>query len=147
MKIAELEYIIHSYWDEKIGYYIPGHNLYSCILEGAAKNRNRPKTKIAIEIVEDKIPLKTKAGNIAPEHLYKDLYYSDTRFVPTSSGRSLITRPRFNEWELEFHIRLETLELSVDELITAIEKAGLYSALGSYRPKYGRFESTIEQIK
>lgn len=147
MELAKLEFIGSCYWDDEIGYYIPSENLEACIKIGAMKNRNGKQTLMAVSVINRKTPLKTDAGKTPPEELVKDADFVDTRFVVVNNGKILRTRPRFERWEAEFEVHLETSELSIDDFVTAVEKAGIYGGLGDYRPKYGRFEASIEQIK
>jgi hypothetical protein len=151
LELARLSFIGACYWDDQIGYYIPSDNIEASIKEGAAKNKNGKKIVMAVSIVSSKIPLITDAGKIPPKTLCNDLEFNDTRFVNVKNGsqesKILRTRPRFERWELEFEAKLETSELQISDFVTAVEKAGIYGGLGDYRPKYGRFETSIEQIE
>lgn len=69
--------------------------------------------------------------------------------IAATRGRIPVARPRWDKWEFDFTIRVfdETM-LSSEVLKTLLETAGKTKGIGTYRPKFGRFEVTkFETIK
>ncbi len=66
-----------------------------------------------------------------------------------TGGAVWVVRPRFDEWELEFQIDLlQDERVSADTLRAILEYAGIYVAIGAWRPKFGRFEVvSFEEVK
>ena len=64
--------------------------------------------------------------------------------IPSTKGRVMRNRAKFDEWSLEFEIIvLDSDEISESVLHDALEHAGHYIGIGDYRPQkkgmYGRF--------
>jgi len=65
--------------------------------------------------------------------------------IPSTKGRVMRYRPKFNEWTLEFHISFED-EIPQEVVKEALEIAGKYVGIGDWRPakkgKFGKFQVT-----
>lgn len=59
---------------------------------------------------------------------------------PTTRGRSMCYRPRIDEWELEFQMEVLDERADPDAIKEILTIAGLRQGIGSYRPRFGRFE-------
>jgi hypothetical protein len=83
---------------------------------------------------------------IEPETIINDYKYEEFKVAavnPMTKGRMMVSRPKFNEWAVEFNI------LSYDDGITegvlkdCLEYAGSYVGIGDWRPEkkgpYGKF--------
>lgn len=106
--------------------------------QGKKTYKDQMKTNIAIMPVE------------IPFLMGKD-YKVDTRLcvIPATRGRVPVARPRWDRWEFDFTIRVfdETL-LDGDTVKELLEPAGKTKGIGTYRPKFGRFEvAEFEPIK
>jgi hypothetical protein len=78
-------------------------------------------------------------------------YEVDVRLavIPATRGRVPVARPRWDKWEFDFVLRVfdETL-LDGETLRRLLETAGRTKGIGTYRPKFGRFEVVVfESIK
>jgi len=73
-------------------------------------------------------------------------YVIDSRPVVIQRARIIRYRPRFDEWELDFTLRLLDEQLKVDVVKEILDQAGLYVGIGDYRPqrggKFGKFMVT-----
>jgi hypothetical protein len=70
-------------------------------------------------------------------------YKTDIRLavIPATRGRVPVARARWDEWEFNFTIRVFDNDLTDGEALKDIlEIAGKTKGIGTYRPKYGRFE-------
>jgi len=65
---------------------------------------------------------------------------------PNTRGRMMVSRPRFNEWELEFMLYCEDDQIPGEVLEEALHIAGRRVGIGDWRPqkkgKYGKFMVT-----
>lgn len=61
---------------------------------------------------------------------------------PTTRGRSMCYRPRFDNWELSFQMEVLDDRADPQALKEILTIAGLRNGIGSYRPRFGRFEVT-----
>ena len=68
---------------------------------------------------------------------------------PNTRGAVWVVRPRIDNWELEFVINLlQDERISGEILKEIISYSGLYVGVGSWRPKFGRFEVVkFEEIR
>jgi hypothetical protein len=89
---------------------------------------------------------------VLPNEIYfseaKD-YKVDVRLcvIPATRGRIPVARPRWDNWTIEFTLRIfdETL-LNGETLKELLTTAGKTKGIGTYRPKFGRFEVTQFEI-
>lgn len=99
-------------------------------LAGSGKKTYKDLIKATCFVTPEYIPLNNQKWTV------------DARPVvnPTTRGRSMCYRPRFDEWSMNFE--MEVLDDRADP--AAIEEilrlAGLRVGIGSYRPRFGRFE-------
>jgi len=104
----------------------------SMTIPGAGKKTYKDMMKTNIAVLPQEIPFPNGPN-----------YQIDTRLgvIPATKGRVPISRPRWDEWEVEFTIRVfdETL-LPGEVLKELLERAGKEQGIGTYRPKFGRFE-------
>lgn len=122
---------------------LPSLNLKASIRDGAKQFRvpGRGKTsykdliKSGIEIEPSMIPLKVPGGK-NPENSWK----IDTRPVVVQRARIMRSRPRFDEWELEFTANIVDPLITAQQLREIIESAGRYVGLGDFRPEFGLFD-------
>ena len=70
-------------------------------------------------------------------------YVIDSRPVVVRPARVIRYRPRLDEWELSFTLRLHDEQLPLPVIKEILDYAGLYVGIGDYRParkgKYGKF--------
>ena len=68
---------------------------------------------------------------------------------PSTKGRNVRYRAKFDEWESTFRIVVTADDYLTDKLITdIITYAGLYVGVGDFRPKFGRFQLvSLKEVK
>ena len=121
------------------GYYCPYTYIEGTLREAGAKFKAKGRitykrilaTLVAVEPGE--IPMKTSGW----EPL---VHVALNRKV----GRVAVISPRFNDWELDFQLRiLEDSAIAPEKLREILEYAGKYEGIGAWRPncfgKYGKF--------
>ena len=146
VELSKIQFIGSSYYDTEIGYYMPAENIEACIRNGARVNKNGKNVVMAVKVLDSKIPLITDTNNLSPDKLFENQDFVDVRFVNINKAKVLCTRPRFERWECEFEVEVDTDILTIDEFIQSLDYAGSRACLGDYRPRYGRFECKVEQL-
>jgi len=123
------------YQNEQIGIYEPNEHILGALIkagtkfifEGKKTFKDILRTGIIIE--PECIPLKTKNN-----------YIIDSRPVVIGRARIVRSRPRFEDWELEFTITIiDNTNISSAVLKEILETAGTLG-IGDYRPRFGRFQ-------
>lgn len=120
------------YRDQKIGCYVPSEWIEGCLQNSASDFKLKRKSlknqvKATVRIEPEKIPLGKE-------------YVIDSRFGKIQRQGIIISRPKFDSWELKFKIIFEENKIAKETLKQILEEAGKTYAIGSYRPKYGRFK-------
>lgn len=122
---------------------IPQPNLLRCLIDGGqfhkvGKSQVTTSSKSMLFGAFD-IP----AADVAIKH--NQPWAVDTRAVviPSTKGRILTHRPRFDDWQLTFDAVLDTSLVSEKLMRAVIDDAGARIGLGDFRPAkkgpYGRF--------
>lgn len=101
-------------------------------LAGAGKKTYKEIVQSACFIDGEYIPHKVQEWNV------------DARATvnQTTHGRVMTYRPRLDNWALEFAIEVLDDRADPEVIKSIIQSAGLRKGIGSYRPRFGRFEVT-----
>jgi hypothetical protein len=130
------------YIDTKGEIYQPSDHIEGALIQvgstksvpGQGKKTYKDQMKTNIAVMPTEIPFPNG----------KD-YTVDTRLcvIPATRGRIPVARPRWDNWQFNFTIRVfdETL-LDRETVKELLETAGKTKGIGTYRPKFGRFEVT-----
>lgn len=114
-------------------------------IEGALIQAGSAKTVPGMGKKTYKDQMKTNIAILPPEIPFPNgkNYKTDVRLcvIPATRGRVPVARARWDEWEFGFTLRVfdETL-LDGETLKELLEIAGKTKGIGTYRPKFGRFE-------
>ena len=91
-----------------------------------------------------------KAGVIVEPLLIPHLnpeWEIDKQSVKIGTARISRCRPRFDDWDLKFQIKITDDRIEPLTLKSILENAGLYVGIGDYRPRYGLFEIVSWQVR
>ena len=145
VKLSDLEWEAGLYWDDDIGLYMPAENIEATIREGAkARKKGKDITK-AFSVLELKIPVDI-GEKLTLDQMRSDYRFRDVRAMKVKMARVMRTRPRFNNWKLEFDAAYDEKLLDFQSVVDAIEYAGQYVGLCDSRPKYGKFVATVTEL-
>lgn len=135
-----------SYRDKDGNCYLPGAMFSRMLAEvgGGHKQRGSRKSMkfvipAAIVIVEEQVLLRDEAGEPISE------FEIDSRpvVIPSTKGRIMRHRPRFNEWNCEFSIEIDLTMIEPELVQQLLVEAGSKNGLGDWRPQkggsFGRF--------
>lgn len=119
------------YQDEN-GCYAPSTWIEATLREAAKnfkKGKGNQKTTIlsSVFVEEEKIPLKEK-------------YEPYTTAVVVQRNRILKSRPKFDNWSLEFTLNFDSERIDSSMLKNILVEAGAIKGIGTWRPKFGRFK-------
>lgn len=118
-------------------YYSPSEHILQAIIKASVnfkyegKKTYKDLMSSSILIEPDAIPLITSG------------YEIDARPVVIQRARVMCWRPKFNNWKLQFILTvLDDDNISVSTMKEILDNAGLTKAIGTYRPRFGRFMVT-----
>ena len=139
IEIMRLEWNGGLYYDENVGPYIPDSVIEGNIRDAAKSNR-KGQAVVAGMQVNDFINKLIYKGPRDRENLYKDKRFVDIRPIKLQKSSTIMrTRPRFDNWAVEFFITAIDEIISIQEIKKFIEYGGTFKGYGDYRPKFGRF--------
>lgn len=130
---------------------VPVMNIKRCLKEAAKANRlgrhiDRALNPADPEAIANGVPLKFPHSSSTPMELWEIPGYRDTTMV-ASPGRVPRTRPQFSKWGVAADWFLYVNLLSVEDLRSIGEYAGLIEGLGDNRINgQGRFSFTLEEL-
>lgn len=145
-EMARIEYIGGLYFDEDLGPYIPGINVHRCLVEAGKLNKLGRHVERGVIVQDEMLPLGYR-GPRDPDELYKDKNFVSRLSVGVTTSRVMRTRPQFRQWALEADLMVDTGQLDLHQISEIAEKAGKMIGLGDYRPRFGRFDVTVTEIK
>lgn len=134
-----------AYADTSGALYIPGPNIFSCIIAAGAFHKSG-KSKVTtmksslipagLSIVELVCPVIASGWEVD----------SRSVVIPSTGGRIMCHRPRIDEWSVSFTIDLDDSVFSPSFIRLVMDDAGKKIGLGDYRPSrkgpFGRFSVT-----
>jgi len=143
-QIARLEFAGGLYLDPDVGPFIPGENIARCLVDGAKLTKMGVKVTRGVFISTDVNPLSYK-GPRAEQSLW-DQGWRHMASVKVGTSRTRRCRPWFPEWAVQAEGVLDPAVLELDDLVTIASNAGSLIGLGDWRPRFGRFTATVQQI-
>lgn len=145
VEMARIEFEGGMYFDEVAGPYIPSINVHRCLVEAGRINKLGRHTERGVVIMDEICPL-GYTGPRTIEGLWEDKNFVSRLSVGVTTSRVMRTRPQFPKWALECDFLVDTGQLDLNQLTDIAEKAGAMIGLGDYRPRFGRFNVTVQQI-
>ena len=146
-KLSDLEYTLRIYHDKALGPFLPAENVKRCIQDGAKMTKAGKQVERALWPIENAFALVYEGPRDLPG-LLADPAFRDVRMAGVMGGLIERTRPFFTEWSLTPVMEMDETLLDLDQLADYLVKAGKYSGLGDYRPRFGRFrlDGTIQEV-
>jgi hypothetical protein len=137
-----------TYRDNKGRFTIPGPNVFRCIID-AGKYTKVGKSK-ATTTKSSIIPSFSSVATldcVLTDHDGAPLadFEVDSRAVviPSTGGRIMAHRPRFDAWQVTFDLELDTRECDAKTMRRLIDDAGSKVGIGDFRPDrkgpFGKF--------
>jgi len=145
-EMARIEFEGGLYFDDESGPYIPSANIHACLLKAARMTRQGPAVERGIIVLNEVHPLAYN-GPRTIQGLYDDKNFVSRLSVGVTTSRVMRTRPMFRQWALESELIVDDGQLDLDQITSIADKAGQMIGLGDYRPRFGRFNVEVTEIK
>ena len=126
--------------------YVPSTQIHGTLIEAGKKFQIPGQRKATFsKIIGGLVMITPDAIKMNPQKFEID---SRAVVVPSTKGRIVRYRPKFNEWSLKFTIQnLEPEQIPESELKKILDYAGSYVGIGDFRPNkkgpFGRFMVTM----
>jgi len=142
---GRLEFYGALYHDPEAGPYIPGDNIQASLRAGGSfVGRLGKAVERAVVVTQDVNPIEFK-GPRDIDALWADTYFRFVRSVVMQRARTMRTRPIFRSWGLTTEVELATDLMNPDEFERVAEAAGAMAGLGTWRPRYGRYDVAVRR--
>lgn len=139
-----------TYSDEEGNLYIPGPNIFACLIQ-AGKYHKNGKSKVTtiksslvpagMALIELVCPLGTKVFEVD----------SRSVVIPATGGRIMAHRPRLDQWNLSFTLEVDETIFSHEFVRLLVDDAGRKVGLGDFRPDrkgpFGKFVVTAWKVE
>ena len=125
-------------------YYMPSTCIHRMLIEAGSNHKLKGSRKSAKYVVSGAVQMTTdtlivrNGDGVSPA---KD-YEVDSRpvVIPSTKGRIMRHRPRFDEWSMRFSLRVNEDLLPEDFVHQLLDEGGLQGGIGDFRPqKFGPF--------
>lgn len=143
LAMARIEWEASLYYTKKDGYFIKAECFEASLLAAAKSKKLGTIFKQAVSI-PDNPAFHFKDEKKTPEQLFEMDEYKDFRTVKVTTSKIIRCRPVFENWYCDVCIWYEETRLDESELLQVLEYAGRYIGVCDYRPKYGRFTSSVK---
>lgn len=147
LEIARVEWEGSMYWQEELGPYLPGPNLFASLVSGAKLSRDGKKIERGVSVVDLYLPLLYR-GPRDLDGLWGggESEFIDVRTVRVQRAKVDRCRPMFRDWQFEAEVLLDPAVIGLEEFKTVCRNAGQFEGVGDYRRMYGRYEAKIQQL-
>lgn len=145
-EVARAEFLGALYVDPDVGPYIPGEWVMASLVAGGKLNRLGTTVTRGVIITTEVNPLHYANNSIRdPEKMWESGLFGHRSSVKVTTSRVIRTRPQFLDWSAQAEGLLDESQLDLSQLGQVAENAGLFCGMGTWRPKFGRFISKVEE--
>ena len=95
--------------------------------------------KSGLFLLDDYIPIEYE-GPTDPEEMWKSDRFVFVQAVKVGTARLMRTRPKFEQWALNFRVRFNEEVLSEFDVQEFLTIGGWQVGLCEWRPRFGRFK-------
>ncbi len=142
-QMSHLEFLGSLYLNEKKEPCIPAQIFAATVINGAKAQRLGKAFKAAMWI-DGTFPLEYE-GPREPEEMWNDGQFTHIAAVRIAQAKIMRTRAVFEQWGATIDIQYLD-ELEDDQIVAAVERAGMVIGLMDWRPTYGRFKVADYEI-
>ena len=143
-EIARLEFYGSLYYDKAAGPYLPGDNIQAALRQGGSLIARLGQAVERAVIVLSDVNAIEYEGPREVDKLWGDTYFHFRRSVVVKRARTMRTRPIFRKWRVRTTVRLATDLLNFADFERSAEAAGTMVGVGTWRPRYGRFDVEVK---
>ena len=142
LELSRLEWLGGLYFDDVVGPYLPGDNIFKCLVEAARRTRQGKQVEQGLFLTTEVNPLGYQ-GPRDVDGLWKDANYVFRKAVKVQQSRLIRTRPMFRSWVTQVEGKVDPNVLDPRDLEQIAASAGSYIGLGDWRPRYGLFTAQV----
>lgn len=143
----DYEWLLRDEWEasmyhaDDIGPYLPAINLEACIAEAAKATKQGKLVKQSVTVMTERASLRYD-GPRNKDAMYGDggTSFVDVRGVNVGGKKVMRARPQFLNWSCEFDVSYMDDMIDAQDLRRIVEHAGRVIGVGTYRPRFGRFD-------
>lgn len=125
--------------------YMPAQNFQRCLRNGATAFKLGKEVERAL-IVENNPEIEFDGPDTAQE-MSQHGRFVNTSPVVRQKVTNWCTRIVIPEWSCTFNVTIDDDRISIDSLERIANAAGRFEGLGTWRPRYGRFSSVLEELE
>jgi len=150
LELRDLEMESKSYFDEKIGVYVPSSWLGEAIATTAFRvaKISRADIRGAMFTTEEKIKLiyrdQEKVKGI--EDIVKNPLFRTVLNLPQGQTRLAKAFPIFHQWSFKTAVEFDDKIIDPDSLTRIVDHAAKYGGFGDFRPKFGRASAEVDHV-
>lgn len=144
-EMARREWAGGLYFNPEIGPYIPGQNVERSLLDAARMNKLGKTIERGVFVTTNENPL-IYSGSRDIEKMIDDENFRLMSSVKVGQQRVMRCRPLFRDWAIKAELYVDETQLDLSSLRGIVERAGKFIGLGDWRPRYGRYIATVEEI-
>jgi hypothetical protein len=144
-QIRRLEFEGGLYFDPAIGPFVPAENVESMLQTAAKQSRHGAAVQRGVIVQDNEVPLLYE-GPRTVDAMWEDFdaYALVKRVVVNRGSSTMRCRPCFRSWAVEFDVLVDETQINPADFTEVVKRAGNYFGLCDYRPRYGRYEATVE---
>lgn len=147
--LAKLEWLSSLYFASN-DLVIPDYVLEATFIGGAKKSRRSPEIKAGMFFTSHaSLQFNGKPSEVNIEELEKlfaEGNHLHEAIVRVGQAKVVRTRPIFKDWECEAIAQYDPSITNLSALKEIADDAGRQVGIGDWRPKYGRFAATVEEL-
>lgn len=138
------EWELNMYYDPDLGPFIPSLNIEAAIAEAAKATKQGRLVKQTVTVLTDKVRLEYD-GPRDLATMYGDgrTEFVDVRGVSVMGKKVMRCRPIFLNWSARFDVAFMDDLIDASDLVRIIQHAGRVVGIGTYRPRFGRFDVEV----
>jgi len=140
IEMGRVEMLGSLYWSKEYGLHMPGENIEACLIGAAKFKKLGTAFKRGAQVVELACPLRGTGAPATAEEIAADDKFKFVKSVKVGTSRVMRTRPIFESWGTEFTVMFDPAQLQSEDIIEAVNTAGIMVGLGDWRPRFGKFD-------
>jgi len=149
-ELAQIELRAKTYFDDKIGLYVPS----KWVIEAMAKQSfvvckvSKDNLRGAVLATETKIPLQCAQRESVKsiDDIVGNPFFHNKMAIPQGKNRIVKYWPMFHNWSFETKVEFDDKIIDPDGLIRTIEHAAKYGGFGDFRPTFGRATAECNHV-
>lgn len=141
--LMQSEWSASLYYAEDIGPFIPALNFEGCMAEAGKIHRLGKTIKQALQVMTERAKLEYEGPRKIDKLWASGTKFADVRGVKVAGKKIFRCRPIFLQWAAQFDVAYMADVIQRDDLVRVAEEAGRRIGIGTYRPRFGRFNVKV----